>query len=197
MLSIQQFPGDFAHTVQLVDRNYVFVRGNLEYAVARRVHDRLSRPYVFFAQFLDDLSPRRRLVANGLAPYLSLKRIDDFRWESLLVHRKRLVQPNSRHFPMTRGGVFPRRFCRAFSIGGEWLFHCGQMRERRNVPQAQLHQVWQAQGARLRNVAERTSPYVSVLIRIGQLANADAVQHHPNHAIKPRHGRTPWLPSAL
>ena len=40
---IQNFSRDFAHAIQLIDWNDVFMRGDLKDAVARRVDDRLAR----------------------------------------------------------------------------------------------------------------------------------------------------------
>src|SRR6266581_1239259 len=47
--SDEHFARDLAHAVKLADGNHVFVRRNLEYAVARGVNDRKSRAQMFFA----------------------------------------------------------------------------------------------------------------------------------------------------
>ncbi len=47
--SVEHFARDLAHAVKLIDGNHVFVRRNLEYAVARGVNDRKSRAQMFFA----------------------------------------------------------------------------------------------------------------------------------------------------
>ena len=64
---VEHFPGNFAHAVQLGDGDHVFMRRDLEYAVARGVNDRETRSNVFLAQFLDDFGSGGGLVADRLA----------------------------------------------------------------------------------------------------------------------------------
>ena len=60
----RQIERDCVHPILLVDRNDVFVRGNLKHAVGRGIDDGLSRAHVLGAELLDDLRPRRRVVAE-------------------------------------------------------------------------------------------------------------------------------------
>ena len=47
--AVEKFSGDFAHAVELGDGDHVFVRGDLEDAVAGGVHDRVAGAHVFRA----------------------------------------------------------------------------------------------------------------------------------------------------
>src|SRR5215510_2113344 len=71
--AIEQFPRDFAHAVKVRDGNHVFVRGNLEYTVTRRINNRFSRANMFFAELFNDFRPRSRLVSNSFSANLFLK----------------------------------------------------------------------------------------------------------------------------
>ena len=58
---------DAAGGVQLVERDDLLVRGDLEDGVGRRVDDPLARPHVLVAEALDDLGARGRHVAEHAA----------------------------------------------------------------------------------------------------------------------------------
>src|ERR1700690_435442 len=51
---VQQFPRDLANPIKLRNRNYVFVRGNLENAVARSVNNRKTHAHMLFAKLFDN-----------------------------------------------------------------------------------------------------------------------------------------------
>ena len=97
-------------------RNDRFMRGDLEYAVGRRIDNRPARSHVLFAEFFDNLRPRGRLVAERFAADARFERIHDFCWEAVRVDRKRLFEMNARHLPVARGGVLAGRSERTLSI---------------------------------------------------------------------------------
>ena len=184
---IQNFACDFAHAIKFSDRNHFLMRGNLKDAVARRVHNRFSRAHMFFTKLLDNFRSRCRLVADRFSTDSFLKRFHHISRESMFVHREGLIEPDSRHLPMASGCVFSRRVRRPFAVRTVWFRRGRQMRERLNVCQSQLHQIWNRQRARFRNVAQRVSPDVPVVGGIRQLANSHAVQHDPDHTSKTSH----------
>src|SRR5262249_31709767 len=73
----EDLPRDPAAVVELLERDRVLVRGDLEHGVGRRVDDPLSGPLMLLAQLLDDLRARRRLVAENAATRLVHERVDD------------------------------------------------------------------------------------------------------------------------
>src|SRR6266550_3894670 len=136
---IQQFAGDLAHMVELGNWNHLFMRGDLKHAVARRVHNRLTRSHMFFAQFLDDLRTGSRLVSDRFPSDLFLKLLDQLPWESVSVNRKRLVQPHPTHFPMSSRRIFSRRACSSLAIrskrsSGRRLLYSGTSRSLNYLP---------------------------------------------------------------
>ena len=58
---------DLTGAIQLGHRDDVFVRGDLEHAVGRRVDDERAGPHVLRAELVDDLRARRGLVAEDAA----------------------------------------------------------------------------------------------------------------------------------
>ena len=73
---------NLAPAIQLRDRHDVFVRGDLEHAVGRRVHDRLAGPHVLVAELLDDGRAARGLVGRGAAADSPLELVDDLARET-------------------------------------------------------------------------------------------------------------------
>src|SRR5690606_17967206 len=61
---IHQFARDPAELVEPFQAERALMAGDLEYAVGRRVHDRLARPQVLLAELLDYRRPRRMAVAQ-------------------------------------------------------------------------------------------------------------------------------------
>ena len=61
------------------------------------------------------------------------------------------------------------------------------MFERGDVGEAEFDEGGDVQWARLGDVAKRASASVIVVGSIGELANANAVENHPDHALNFRH----------
>ena len=68
VLAGEDLSGDPAGLVELLERNRLLVRGDLEDRVGRRVHDPLAGLLVLLAELLDDLGPGRGLVAEDAPP---------------------------------------------------------------------------------------------------------------------------------
>ena len=137
---VQHFAGNFAHAVQLGDGDHVFVRRNLEYAVARSVHDRKTRSNVFLAQFLDDFGSGGGLVADGLAADGAFELFDQFARKAVLVNGKRLRQPDPGHLPVPCRRVLARRMCGAFAVAALRTRRRRQMGERGNIRESEASQ---------------------------------------------------------
>src|SRR5260370_15970567 len=187
MRPIQQFPRDFAHAVEFSDWDHLFMRGDLKHAVARRIHNRLARSYVFFTEFLDDLRARRRLVADRLPANPLLELFDQFLWKSVFVNRERLLQPHSRHFPVSCRRIFPGRARRSLSISPNRSSSRRLMFQRCDVRQSEPHQIRDFQRPRFRDVSERVSADVIIICRIRELADSHAVQHDPENSLELPH----------
>ena len=107
VLAREDLTRDAAAVVELVERNRLFVRGDLEHRVGRRVDDPLARALVLLAQLLDDLRPRRCLVPEHAAPGLVHERVDHVVWEAMGVRRHRLRRDDAHQLPVPGRRVLP------------------------------------------------------------------------------------------
>ena len=180
---VQQFARDLAHAIQLRNRNYVFMRGNLKHAVARRVHDRFPSTNVFFAELLDDFRSRRRFVSDGLSADQFLELFDQLAWKSVLVNGEGLIQPDSGHFPMAGCRIFSWRPRCSFPVRTERNCRRRLEFQRRDIRQSKPHQIWNLQGPRFRDVSEGISSHVAIIRRIRQFADAHAIQDNPEDSV--------------
>src|SRR4029453_12344375 len=90
VLARQELARDAAGLVELVEGDRVLVRGDLEDGVPGRVTDPLSRLLVLLAELLDDLRPRRGLVADHAAARLVHERVDHVVREAVRIGREGL-----------------------------------------------------------------------------------------------------------
>src|SRR5260370_22013072 len=99
MRSIEQSPCDFAHPIEFVDRNHVFMRSNLKDAVAGGVDDGLSGSHMLFAKLFDDFRSRRWLVSDGFSADEIFEFFDQLAGKSVPVYWQGVVAPHSGHLP--------------------------------------------------------------------------------------------------
>ena len=64
------------------------------------------------------------------------------------------------------------------------------MIERLDVREAQAHEIRKVQRARTGDVPQRVASHVAVVGGVGQFADADAIEHDPDDAVKARLSRT-------
>src|SRR3989442_12019189 len=95
--TVEQFPRDFAHPVELGDRDNVFVRGDLKHAVTRCIDNWKAGAHMLIAELFDDFGTRGRLVPKRLAANLPLKFRYDVARKTVPINGKRAVEPYARH----------------------------------------------------------------------------------------------------
>ena len=184
-----------AALVQLLERDRLLVRGDLEDGVRRRVDDPLARLLVLLAELLDDLGARRRLVAEHAARRRVHERVDDVVREAVRVRRQGLRRDDAHHLPVAERRVLPfeRSSSRPATAGAPCMGATPS--SGRDVAEPErLHgrQVETADGAR--DVAEGVRALVSELCCVRQGACAHTVEHDDARA---RHVLTilePWRP---
>ena len=88
--------------VELLERNRLLVRGDLEDRVGARVDDPLAGPLMLLAELLDDLRPARRLVAEHAAAGAVHERVDHLVGEAVRVGRHRLRRDDAHQLPVAR-----------------------------------------------------------------------------------------------
>ena len=98
-----------AGLVELLERDRLLVRRDLEDRVARRVDDPLARSLMLLAELLDDLRSRGGLVAEDAAARLVHERVDHVVRETLRVGRKRGIGDDSHQLPVAGGRVLALR----------------------------------------------------------------------------------------
>src|ERR1700733_10797711 len=167
------------------------MRRDLKDTVAGCVNDRLACSNVLFAKLLDDFGAGGGLVTDRAAANLLFERFDDFALKAVRINREGLIEPDARHFPVTRRRVFAGRMCGAFSERSDRSGSWRQMFEWRDVSEPHLHEHRNLKGPRLGDVSERISTDVAIVCRVRQRADADAVQHNPGDPFKRSHHVAP------
>ena len=98
-----------AAVVELLERDRLLVRGDLEDGVGGRVDDPLARLLVLLAELLDDLRPRRGLVAEHAAAGPVHERVDHVVREAVRVGRERRRRDDAHQLPVARRRVLALR----------------------------------------------------------------------------------------
>ena len=146
-------------------------------AVRGGVDDGLAGPHVLVAQSLDDLGAAGHLVAQGAPADLRLELIHEGLREAVGEGLEGGLLDEARHLPMPAGGVLGVGHLHALAEGA---FHgalpLGQGAAL-DVADAQFAHVGDVQGVPLLDVAQGVGPHVVEFRRVGQGADAHAVQH--------------------
>ena len=178
VLSREDFTRDARRFVELLERDRLFVRGDLEDRVAGGVDDPLPRALVLLAELLDDFRPRRRLVAEHAATGPVHEWVDHVVREAVWVERKRLGGDDTHELPVARGRVLALR---PFKESSRDRGRAGLRRaafERLDVSQSEgleVRQVKAPHGAG--DVPECVRSRITVLGRVGQLARAHSIEN--------------------
>ena len=106
----RQYPaGDTAGVVELLERDRLLVRGDLEDGVGARVDDPLPRPLVLLAELLDDLRAARRDVPEDAVARFVHERVDHVVREAVRVGRHRLLRLDPHQLPVAGRRVLAAR----------------------------------------------------------------------------------------
>ena len=100
-------PCDAANIVKPLQRNDLFVRGDLQNRICGSVKNGVSGLNVLCAEFLQDCRPAPRAVAYETHRRLTFDGMHQFLGETF-ERCERLIENYSREFPMPGGGVFAR-----------------------------------------------------------------------------------------
>ena len=198
VLAGQDLARDPAALVELLERDRLLVRGDLEDGVGRRVDDPLARLLVLLAELLDDVGAGRGLVAEHAAAGPVHERVDHVVREAVRVGRHRRRRDDAHQLPVAGRRVLALRALEQPPGDRRRPRLRRAALERHHVAEAERlerGQVEASDGAG--DVPERVRPLVPVLGRIGQLSRADGVEH--DHA-RPRHAailRRAWTPSSV
>jgi hypothetical protein len=178
VLAGQNLARDLAALVELLERDGLLVRGDLEDGVRRRVDDPLAGALMLLAELLDDLRARGRLVAEHTAARSVHERVDHVVREPLRVRRERRRRDDAHQLPVAGRRVLALRALE--QPPGD----CGRARlrraalERLDVPEAERLEVGQVEAVHgARDIAERVGAFVAVCGGIRKRSRAHGVQH--------------------
>ena len=175
-----------APRVQLLERDRLLVRGDLEDGVGGRVDDPLARPLVLLAVLLDHLGAGRGLVAEDAAPRAVRERVDHLVRKPVRIGREGDGRDDAHQLPVARGRVLALRALEETARDGGCARLWRTTLERLDVPEPEgleVRQVEASDGAG--DVPERVRPFVPPLGRVRQLSRADGIEHDhtcPRHA---------------
>jgi len=60
----------------------------------------------------------------------------------------------------------------------------GEMSERLDVGEAEAHQIRKLKHARTGNVTDGIAPYIAVIARVGEFADADTIENNPDDSLE-------------
>jgi hypothetical protein len=150
---------------------------DLEDRVAGGVDDPLARSLMLLAELLDDLGPRRCLVAEHAAAGPVRERVENLEREPVGVRRKGLSSHHPHQLPVSRGRVLALRPLDepARNRGRSGLRRAaGQFLHVAETERLEIREVEPAD--RFRDVAKCVRPFVAVVGRIRQLTRPDGVE---------------------
>ena len=178
VLAGEDLARDAAGLVQLLERDRLLVRGDLEDRVGARVDDPLARFLVFLAELLDDLRPAGGHVADDAVAGAVHERVDHLVGEAVRVGRHRLRRDDAHQLPVAGRRVLAARALEQTAGDGRRARLRRAALERLDVPEPerlQRRQVETAHGTR--DVAERVRALVAVVAGVGKLAGTDGIEH--------------------
>ena len=140
VLAREDLAGLAAPFVQLLERDRLLVRCDLEDRVRGRVDDPLAGLLVLLAELLDDLGARGRPVTEYAARGSVHERVDDVVRKTVRVRREGLRRDNAHHLPVPEGRVLALRALEQAARDGRGPRHLRHALERCDVAEPQrLH----------------------------------------------------------
>ena len=164
--------------IQLLERNRLLVRGDLEDGVGRRVDDPLARPLVLLAQLLDDLGAGRSLVAEHAAAGLVHERVDHVVRKAVRIGGHRLRGHHPHQLPVAGRRVLPLRALDqpASDRRGTGLRRTAL--ERLDVAEPERLEVREVEAPNdASDVSERVRALVAILGGVGKRARSHGIEH--------------------
>ena len=178
MLAREDLARDATPVVQLLERDRLLVRRDLEDRVGGRVDDPLPRALVLLAELLDDLRTRGGPVAEHTAARAVHERVDHLVRKPVRIGRKGDGGDDPHQLPVARRRVLALRALEQAAGDRRSTRLRRAALERLDVAETErleIGEVETADGAG--DVAERVGALVAVVGRVRQLPRADGVEH--------------------
>src|SRR5690242_3732007 len=92
------------------------MRGDLKDTIGRGVDDGRAGAHVLLAELLNNFGAGGRLVPENFASDFFFERSDYIRREAVRIKRKRFIENDAGHLPMSGGGIFAGGSETAFAV---------------------------------------------------------------------------------
>ena len=182
---------DAARLVQLLERNGLLVRGDLEDRVGGGVDDPLAGALVLLAEPLDDLGARCGDVADDPAPRRLAERVDHVVRKAIRVRGHRLLGDHAHQLPVAGGGVLAGRVLAQATCDGRRVIARRAPHEREHVAEPERLHVRKVEPADgVRDVLQRARPGIAVRIGVGQRTRTNGIEHDQASAAAHRRNAT-------
>jgi hypothetical protein len=179
VIPAQNFAGDLAHAVQLLERDHVLMSRNLENAIGGGVDDRLAGRHVLRAEFVEDGGAGGGLVREGLAPDAPLPFAEDLRRKAVREGGERLVGDYPGHLPVPSDGILPLRLLLHNSVACRGLLTRRDPFYLHNISKAHLLKVGEVKSTQnAGGVCKSVTAAVAVLCGIRHGTRANTIKHY-------------------
>ena len=172
--------------IELGHGDNLFVRRDLKHAVGRRVNDQRTRPHVLGPELVDNLRARGGFVAQNPTAGAARKLPDDVGGKAVRKDGKRAVEYDAHQLPVPGHGILAGRDFSHAADGTRNRIARGWRRlwcaQRHHAIQTERTQRRHVQRNAAGDMTNRVAPFVAVCTSVGQLADADAVEHDDDHA---------------
>ena len=183
VFALEHLPGDLADAVELLQGDHFLAGRHLEHAVRGGVDDGLAGLHVLVAQALDDLGAAGYLVAQGAPADLSFELVHEGLGEAVGEGLEGGLLDEACHLPVAAGGVLGVGHLFALAVSAlHGALPLGQGAAL-DVADTQAAHVGDMQGVALLDMPQGVGPHVVEFRRIGQGADAHAVQNDQNSSL--------------
>ena len=173
VLAVHHLASNRTDPPELFDGNHLFVRRNLKYRISRRVHDRVTRAHMLFAELVEDHRAGCRLVSERLPADPPFVFGDHLARKTVRIRAEGIIHDESHHLPMSRRRIFPRAH-----LGHPPECALRTLVRRRfgqRVQESKTRQVRQPRMLCFENVTEGVGAFVSEVPGVRQFANAEGI----------------------
>ena len=183
MLSDEDLTGDAAVFIQLLQRDDVLVRRDLEHGVCGRINDEVSRAHMLRAVLCDDLGAGPGCVRQDAAARRLAEGLEHLLGEAVGIGRQRIRGNDARDLPVADRGVLAHGgLCHA-GAGARLRGIRAEEGQALDVAEAAVHHRGDVQLAGRGTALERVHAEITELCGIGHFTCAAGIQNDQKNAL--------------
>ena len=183
MLSDEDLTGDAAVFIQLLQRDDVLVRRDLEHGVCGRINDEVSRAHMLRAVLCDDLGAGPGCVRQDAAARRLAEGLEHFLGEAVGIGGQRIRGNDARDLPVADRGVLAHGgLCHA-GAGARLRGIRAEEGQALDVAEAAVHHRGDVQLAGRGTALERVHAEITELCGIGHFTCAAGIQNDQKNAL--------------